>query len=54
MPRMHFSAKTRAVLLMNLPLWIPYLLMVPGLELCVVIGAVQTVQQWQEAGAMSQ
>lgn len=41
-------------MLMNLPLWIPYLLMVPGLALCVVIGAVQTVQQWQEAGAMSQ
>jgi TRAP-type C4-dicarboxylate transport system permease small subunit len=32
-------------MLMNLPLWIPYMLMVPGLALCVVIGAYQTVQQ---------
>jgi TRAP-type C4-dicarboxylate transport system permease small subunit len=34
-------------MLMNLPLWIPYLLMVPGLALCVVIGLHQTVQQWR-------
>ena len=32
-------------MLMNLPLWIPYMLMVPGLALCVVIGAYQTIQQ---------
>lgn len=32
-------------MLMNLPLWIPYFLMVPGLSLCVVIGLYQTVQQ---------
>lgn len=32
-------------MLMNLPLWIPYLLMVPGLALCVVIGLQQTVAQ---------
>lgn len=37
-------------MLMNLPLWIPYLLMVPGLALCVVIGLVQTVEQWRDAG----
>lgn len=29
-------------MLMDLPLWMPYLLMLPGLALCVVIGAVQT------------
>ena len=29
-------------MLMNLPLWIPYALMVPGLALCVVIGLRQT------------
>ena len=34
-------------MLMNLPLWIPYMLMVPGLALCVVIGLHQTVQQWR-------
>lgn len=28
-------------MLMDLPLWIPYALMVPGLALCVVIGAAQ-------------
>ncbi len=38
-------------MLMNLPLWIPYTLMVPGLTLCVAIGAVQTAQQWREAAA---
>jgi len=32
-------------MLMGLPLWIPYLLMVPGLALCVVIGVVQTVER---------
>lgn len=31
-------------MLMALPLWIPYMLMVPGLMLCTVIGAVQTLQ----------
>lgn len=40
-------------MLMNLPLWIPYVLMVPGLVLCVLIGAVQTVQQWREAGELA-
>jgi TRAP-type C4-dicarboxylate transport system permease small subunit len=34
-------------MLMNLPLWIPYMLMVPGLALCVVIGLHQSVQQWR-------
>lgn len=32
-------------MLMGLPLWIPYILMVPGLALCVVIGLVQTVER---------
>jgi TRAP-type C4-dicarboxylate transport system permease small subunit len=32
-------------MLMNLPLWIPYMLMVPGLALCVLIGLHQTLQQ---------
>ncbi len=40
-------------MLMNLPLWIPYLLMVPGLALCVVIGAVQTVQQLHSVGELA-
>ena len=31
-------------MLMGLPLWIPYALMLPGLALCVVIGAWQTLQ----------
>jgi TRAP-type C4-dicarboxylate transport system permease small subunit len=31
-------------MLMALPLWIPYMLMVPGLALCSVIGFVQTLQ----------
>lgn len=31
-------------MLMGLPLWIPYLLMVPGLALCAVIGLVQTLE----------
>jgi hypothetical protein len=29
-------------MLMDLPLWIPYLMMLPGLVLCVVIGAMQS------------
>lgn len=36
-------------MLMDLPLWWPYVLMLPGLSLCVVIGAVQTVQHWRDA-----
>ena len=36
-------------MLMNLPLWIPYLLMLPGLALCVVIGLRQTLQQLRTA-----
>jgi hypothetical protein len=31
-------------MLMALPLWIPYMLMVPGLVLCALIGLVQTLQ----------
>lgn len=41
-------------MLMNLPLWIPYALMVPGLALCVLIGAFQTLQLWRAApGALA-
>ena len=35
-----YAAGERSML-MDLPLWIPYLLMLPGLALCVAIGAVQ-------------
>ncbi len=38
-------ATNETSMLMGLPLWIPYILMVPGLALCVVIGLVQTVEQ---------
>lgn len=37
------AAQERSML-MNLPLWIPYVLMLPGLALCVLIGAVQAAQ----------
>lgn len=36
-------------MLMGLPLWIPYILMVPGLVLCVVIGVVQVFERLAEA-----
>jgi TRAP-type C4-dicarboxylate transport system permease small subunit len=36
-----FASKERSML-MDLPLWIPYLMMLPGLVLCVVIGAMQS------------
>ncbi len=32
-------------MLMSLPLWIAYMLMLPGLLLCILIGAVQAVRQ---------
>jgi hypothetical protein len=32
-------------MLMSLPLWIAYTLMLPGLLLCILIGAVQAVRQ---------
>jgi TRAP-type C4-dicarboxylate transport system permease small subunit len=38
-------ATEESSMLMNLPLWIPYALMLPGLALCAVIGAVQTLEQ---------
>lgn len=38
-------ANEETSMLMNLPLWIPYALMVPGLALCTLIGLHQTVQQ---------
>jgi TRAP-type C4-dicarboxylate transport system permease small subunit len=37
-----YTAQERSML-MDLPLWIPYLLMLPGLSLCVLIGAVQSL-----------
>ena len=33
-------------MLMALPLWIPYMLMVPGLVLCTVIGLIQTLEHF--------
>ena len=38
------KAAQETSMLMALPLWIPYMLMVPGLVLCAVIGLVQTLQ----------
>jgi TRAP-type C4-dicarboxylate transport system permease small subunit len=38
------KASQETSMLMALPLWIPYMLMVPGLVLCSVIGGVQTLQ----------
>jgi TRAP-type C4-dicarboxylate transport system permease small subunit len=38
------KANQETSMLMALPLWIPYMLMVPGLVLCAVIGFVQTLQ----------
>ncbi len=38
------KANQETSMLMALPLWIPYLLMVPGLVLCTIIGLVQTLQ----------
>jgi TRAP-type C4-dicarboxylate transport system permease small subunit len=38
-------------MLMDLPLWVPYLLMLPGLALCVLIGAVQITRQWRDLDA---
>lgn len=35
-----------ASMLMNLPLWIPYMLMVPGLLLCTVVGLYQAYKYW--------
>ena len=35
--------------LMAIPIWIPYALMVPGLALGAVVGAVQTVQHLRAA-----
>lgn len=47
------AAQERSML-MGLPLWIPYALMLPGLALCVVIGAVQCVGEASpEGGAAS-
>ena len=35
-----------ASMLMNLPIWLPYLLMVPGLVLCMLVGLYQAVRYW--------
>jgi TRAP-type C4-dicarboxylate transport system permease small subunit len=44
------AAQERSML-MNLPLWVPYALMVPGLSLCVLIGIVQLLRSAQIAPA---
>ena len=36
-------------MLMDLPLWLPYLLMLPGLTLCTLIGLLQTFEHGREA-----
>lgn len=38
------KANQETSMLMALPLWIPYMLMVPGLVLCTLIGLVQTLE----------
>ena len=40
-----------ASMLMNLPLWIPYMLMVPGLVLCTLVGLYQAVIYWTQPAA---
>src|SRR5262249_31794742 len=48
-----YTSQERSML-MDVPLWIPYVLMLPGLSLAVAIGAVQSVQLLRgsdEAGA---
>lgn len=40
---MDMRASAESSMLMNLPLWWPYVLMLPGLALCVLIGLVQTI-----------
>lgn len=40
-----------ASMLMNLPLWVPYALMVPGFVLCTVVGLYQAFRYWDRAGA---
>jgi TRAP-type C4-dicarboxylate transport system permease small subunit len=47
-------AARESSMLMNLPLWIPYALMVPGLALCVLIGLFQTQRLFRTArGALA-
>jgi TRAP-type C4-dicarboxylate transport system permease small subunit len=47
-------AARESSMLMNLPLWIPYALMVPGLALCVLIGVHQSVRLLRTApGALA-
>ena len=40
-----------ASMLMNLPLWIPYMLMVPGLVLCTLVGLYQAFIHWTQPTA---
>lgn len=37
-------------MLMDIPLWLPYTLMLPGLLLCVVVGVRQMLWQWERLG----
>ena len=41
-------------MLMSLPIWLPYVLMVPGLLLCTLVGLYQAVQYWQAAGRLGE
>lgn len=36
-------------MLMSMPIWIPYMLMVPGLVLCTLVGLYQAVNYWTKA-----
>ena len=45
------KAAGESSMLMDLPLWIPYLLMVPGLALSALIGLHQTVTLWRSLPA---
>lgn len=38
-----------ASMLMNLPIWVPYVLMVPGLILCTLVGLYQAARYWRDA-----
>lgn len=40
-----------ASMLMNLPIWLSYALMVPGLVLCALVGLYQAWQHWRPASA---
>ena len=43
-----------ASMLMNLPLWIPYALMVPGFILCTLVGLYQAFRHWSGVDAKAE